>query len=387
MGRTNQDRMNASNRNRTALDLFAGSGGLTQGLKKAGFDVIGAVEIDNLAVKTYSHNHPEVLVFEKDIRNLNCRTVLRKLNKKKSQIDLLAGCPPCQGFSTLKTLNGSTRVRDKRNDLVFEYLRFVREIRPRAIMLENVPGLAADKRMKKLSAALDELGYKCRFEVLDAQEYGVPQRRKRLILVGSLHGEIGFGRRTKKHKTVWHAFRGLGACKGRDPLHDTKTRKRSERIRELISLIPMNGGSRSSLPNRLKLRCHLKSNGFKDVYGRMAWSSVSPTITSGCVNPSKGRFLHPRANRAITLREAAMLQSFPKRYFFSLEKGTFAVAALIGNALPPEFIRRHARKIYIFLEKWDAHHRGGSRAKPDSTESVRRRAGQHTRNSRARLRM
>jgi DNA (cytosine-5)-methyltransferase 1 len=357
MGRANQDRMNASSRKWTAIDLFAGSGGLTQGLKKAGFDVVAAVEIDKLAVKTYSRNHPEVLVFEENIRDLKCRTVLRKLHKKKSQIDLLAGCPPCQGFSTLKTLNGSNRVRDKRNDLVFEYLRFVREIRPRAIMLENVPGLAADKRMKKLSSALDELGYKCRFKVLDAQEYGVPQRRKRLILVGSLYGEIGFGRRTTKRKTVWHAFQGLAARKRHDPLHDTKVRKRSDRIRELISLIPINGGSRSSLPYRLKLRCHRESNGFKDVYGRMAWGSVAPTITSGCVNPSRGRFLHPRANRAITLREAAMLQSFPKGYFFSLEKGKFAVAALIGNALPPEFIRRHARKIYRFLEKWDAQHK------------------------------
>jgi DNA (cytosine-5)-methyltransferase 1 len=370
MRQTNQRRTYSSNRGKTAIDLFAGSGGLTQGLKKAGFEVIAAVEIDQLAVKTYAGNHPEVLVFEKDIRDLKCRTVLRKLNKKKGEIDLLAGCPPCQGFSTLKTLNGSTRARDKRNDLVFEYLRFVREVRPRAIMLENVPGLASDKRMKKLSASLDELGYKCRFEVLDAQDYGVPQRRKRLILVGSLYGEIGFGRRTKERKTVWQAFRGLTARKRRDPLHDTRSRKRSDRISELISLIPLNGGSRSSLPDRLRLRCHRKSNGFKDVYGRMAWRSVAPTITSGCVNPSKGRFLHPRANRAITLREAATLQSFPRRYFFSLEKGKFAVAALIGNALPPEFIRRHARKIYSFLEKRDAQYRRSSRAKPHSTQSV-----------------
>jgi DNA (cytosine-5)-methyltransferase 1 len=375
MRRTDQRRTNRVNGGKTAIDLFSGSGGLTQGLKKAGFNVIAAVEIDSLAVKTYTRNHPEVLVFEKDIQDLTCRTLLRKVQRKKGEIDLLAGCPPCQGFSTLKTLNGATKVRDKRNDLVFEYLRFVREIRPRAIMLENVPGLATDKRMKKLSAALDELGYKCRFEVLDAQEFGVPQRRKRLILVGSLFGEIGFGRRTTKRKTVWQAFRGLAARKGADPLHDTRTARRSHRIARLISLIPTNGGSRSSLPNRLKLRCHRKSDGFKDVYGRMAWNAVAPTITSGCVNPSKGRFLHPRANRAITLREAAMLQTFPKRYFFSLERGKFAVAALIGNALPPEFIRRHARKIYRFLEKSNAQHRRSTRPKPNSAQSVRRRAG------------
>jgi DNA (cytosine-5)-methyltransferase 1 len=174
--------------------------------------------------------------------------------------------PAMPGFSTLKTLNGSTQVRDKRNDLVFEYLRFVREIRPKAIMLENVPGLASDKRIKKLSKALEELGYKCRFKVLDAQEFGVPQRRRRLILVGSLYGQVAFGRRTIKPKTVWHALRGLSKRKRNDPLHDVRASKRSDRITKLIALIPKNGGSRSSLPSRMKLRCHLQSTGFKDVY-------------------------------------------------------------------------------------------------------------------------
>lgn len=369
-----QNRTNPRALKRSAVDLFAGSGGLTQGLKAAGFDVVSAVEIDPLAVRTYSQNHPEVLIFENDIRDLSGRTVLRKLRKKKGEIDLLAGCPPCQGFSTLKTLNGSARVRDKRNDLIFEYLRFVEELRPKAVMLENVPGLAADRRMKTLTRTLNELGYKCQFQVLDAQEYGVPQRRRRLILVGSLYGEIGFGRRSRKRKTVRQAFRGLATRKRRDPLHDTKASRRSDRIVEVISLIPTNGGSRSSLPRRLKLRCHHESDGFKDVYGRMAWNSVAPTITTGCVNPSKGRFLHPRANRAITLREAAVLQSFPKRYFFSLERGKFAAAALIGNALPPEFIRRHARKIYGFLEKFDAQHRRSAHTKSDPARPVRRRA-------------
>src|SRR5579872_1594819 len=126
MAYTNQRAINTSPPRKTAIDLFSGSGGLTQGLKKAGFNVIAAVEIDSLAVKTYSGNHPEVLVFEQDIRDVKCRTLLRKVRKKKHEIDLLAGCPPCQGFSTLKTLNGGSRVRDKRNDLVFEYLRFVR---------------------------------------------------------------------------------------------------------------------------------------------------------------------------------------------------------------------------------------------------------------------
>jgi DNA (cytosine-5)-methyltransferase 1 len=370
MTNTAQNRCSTSAPPRTAIDLFAGCGGLTLGLKQAKFSVIAAVEIEPLAARTYSTNHPEVVVLQKDISEVSGGGLLRKLGKRKGEIDLIAGCPPCQGFSTLKTLNGGAKTKDKRNDLVFEYLRLVREVRPKTIMLENVPGLMADQRMHALSAALDELGYNCRFEVLDAQDYGVPQRRKRLILVGSLYGPVPFGRRTlKKRNKVRQALSGLSRRSRRDPLHQT-LQKRSARIVQVISLIPKNGGSRGSLPARLRLPCHRRCNGFKDVYGRMAWGEVAPTITTGCVNPSKGRFLHPRANRAITLREAALLQSFPKSYFFSLERGKFAVAEMIGNALPPEFIRRHARKIHWILENSDARHRRNPQTEPHHSVPV-----------------
>jgi DNA (cytosine-5)-methyltransferase 1 len=126
-----------------------------------------------------------------------------------------------------------------------------------------------------------------------------------------------------------------------DPLHNYPT-KRSQKIEDRIRKIPKDGGSRASLGARGQLACHKRSDGFKDVYGRMAWDKPAPTITGGCINPSKGRFLHPQANRAITLREAALLQTFPKTYKFSLRGGRYSVATLIGNALPPEFIRRHA---------------------------------------------
>jgi len=113
-------------------------------------------------------------------------------------------------------------------------------------------------------------------------------------------------------------------------------------IKELIKKIKKDGGSRTDLLKRNQLKCHRKFDGFRDVYGRMAWNEVAPTITSGCINPSKGRFLHPTKNRAITLREAALLQSFPSSYYISLRRGKYAAAALIGNALPPEFARRQA---------------------------------------------
>jgi DNA (cytosine-5)-methyltransferase 1 len=117
---------------------------------------------------------------------------------------------------------------------------------------------------------------------------------------------------------------------------------RSKEVRELIALIPKNGGSRSDLPKRYQLDCHKRSDGFSDVYGRMAWDDVSPTITSGCHNPSKGRFLHPSQNRTITLREAAILQGFPRRYRFNVDHGKESIALMIGNALPPPFIAAHA---------------------------------------------
>ena len=122
----------------------------------------------------------------------------------------------------------------------------------------------------------------------------------------------------------------------------TFQKNRSDKITKLISLIPKNGGSRSDLPAKMQLECHKKCSGFKDVDGRLRWDDVANTITGGCVNPSKGRFIHPQSNRAITLREAAILQSFPKNYFFSLSKGKHHAAQMIGNALPPNFIAAHA---------------------------------------------
>jgi DNA (cytosine-5)-methyltransferase 1 len=212
-------------------------------------------------------------------------------------------------------------------------------------MMENVPGLIKDWRMRELVKRLRTLGYQCNYAVLNAADYGVPQRRQRVILLASRKEKINFAPKDLNRLTVRKAVAALDlAGKSGDPLHDLPE-IRSERISELIKKIPRDGGSRTSLKKKEQLQCHKDFNGFKDVYGRMAWDDVAPTITGGCVNPSKGRFLHPRYNRAITLREAALLQTFPLNYFFSLRRGKYAVASLIGNALPPEFIRRHAIEV------------------------------------------
>lgn len=329
----------------TAIDLFSGCGGLTLGLKQAGFRVVGAVEIDPLAADTYRDNHPEVKVWEKDVRRLSGKDILKTLRLKRGELDLLAGCPPCQGFSTMRTKNGRKRVNDKRNDLIFDYLRLVRRLLPKAVMMENVPALASDRRMEAFSSSLRSLGYDLGGTplVLNTADFAVPQRRRRMILVCSRIGKIAMPRKSAVRKTVRDTIGHLPKPgRSGDPLHDFPER-RDLRVTELIRRIPRNGGSRDDLPASLWLACHKRlSSGFGDVYGRMRWDDMAPTITGGCVNPSKGRFLHPTQNRAITLREAALLQTFPKRYRFSLARGKFATALMIGNALPPAFIKRHA---------------------------------------------
>lgn len=328
-----------------ALDLFSGCGGLTEGLKEAGFDVLGAIEIDPIAGETYHLNHPEVHVWKADIKTVKGTAVRRKLKLRKGSLDLLAGCPPCQGFSSMRTLNGNKTVDDPQNSLLMEFLRFVEELRPKAVMMENVPALAEDNRFKAFCDRLAKLGYLGQFRVLDAANYGVPQRRRRLIYMASVRKEIPFAAPDLEAKTVRDAIESLPEPgKTGDAIHDLPE-KHSRKVLNRIRAIPQNGGSRTDLPKRKQLPCHKKSTGFKDVYGRMSWDAVAPTITGGCFNPSKGRFLHPTHDRAITMREAALLQGFPGRYKFDAKYGKTATALMIGNALPPPFISAHARSI------------------------------------------
>lgn len=325
-----------------AVDLFSGCGGLSLGLKEAGFAVVAAVEIDRKAQETYRLNHPSVRLYAQDIRELNPADMLDEAGLKPGELDLLAGCPPCQGFSRLRTKNKRASVKDDRNDLVADFLRFIEFMVPKTVMLENVPALAKDSRFLKMRRQLHALGYETIVHVLDAADYAVPQRRKRLIMLASkIHTPV-LADKVLKRITVRGALKGLGQPKNaRDKLHGLEE-NRSQKVRDLIALIPKNGGSRSDLPERYQLECHKRSDGFKDVYGRMAWDNVSPTITSGCHNPSKGRFLHPSQNRTITLREAAILQGFPQDYRFDVSHGKAAIALMIGNALPPPFIAAHA---------------------------------------------
>jgi len=339
--------VHAMNKNKSdqplhAIDLFSGCGGLSLGLKRAGFTVVAAVEIDRKAQETYRLNHSAVRLYGQDIRELDPVTVLREVGLRPGQLDLLAGCPPCQGFSRLRTRNKRISVSDDRNDLITDFLRFIVAMKPKTVMLENVPALAKDSRFLRMRQALQGLGYQTVVRVLDAADYSVPQRRKRLIMLASNVHVPSPASEARRHVTVRQAFNGRGASFATsDKLHNMGE-NRSKEVQEIIAMIPKDGGSRGDLAPRYRLECHKRSNGFNDVYGRMSWDKVAPTITSGCHNPSKGRFLHPSQDRTITLREAAVLQGFPRSYRFDVKHGKESIALMIGNALPPPFIAAHA---------------------------------------------
>lgn len=340
----------------TAIDLFAGGGGLTVGLKAAGFDVVGAVELDPVAYSCYKSNHPEVLAFKQDITTLSPSSFRSKLNGRP--LSLLVGCPPCQGFSSLTQ---KYRRKDPRNELVREMFRFAEALQPKMVMMENVPGLThrGKKLLEVLIVQLRSIGYQVTYDVLQVADYGVPQFRKRLVLLAGLgfspkipkatHSEDGDGglrtwlnvrsaigglkrpvsfsfamKNGGPERFDWHVIRDM------DPIT-------IERLRHVRA-----GSSRSKIPSHLRPPCHRRrKDGFSNVYGRMTWKDPSPTITSGCVTLSKGRFGHPTQLRTISVREAALLQTFPRDYIFDsnqIEK----VVPIIGNALPCEFARKLA---------------------------------------------
>lgn len=334
-----------------AMDLFSGCGGLSEGVAQAGFEVVAAVELDKRAAACYRMNHPATHLFERDITELNVSEIKGLFGNK--QLHLLAGCPPCQGFSSMRRLNKRKNVRDKRNSLIMEYLRLVKGLAPCTIMLENVPGLATYAMFPEFISGLKEAGYRCDWRVINVKNYGVPQRRRRLVLIGSRVGEVSVAPPVSEKVTVRDMIAGLPPiAEAKDPLHRITT-LHTERVMEMIRLLPKNGGSRGNLPAEYVLKCHKRRGvGFKDVYGRLRWDDYSSTITGGCLNPSKGRFLHPEEDRVITPREAALLQTFPADYKFPTDIPKNALALLIGNALPPKFSRIQSENIRAHL---DAH--------------------------------
>ena len=336
---------------RKAIDLFCGCGGLSLGLRRAGLRVVAAIDNDRLSASTYAQNHKRTLVLCKDIRDVDPRALMETLRIVPGQLDLLAGCPPCQGFSSLRTLNGARDVNEPMNDLVLEFGRFVESLLPKAIMMENVPALAKDDRLTELEAKLDSLDYIHETRIRNAARFGVPQRRRRLILLACRGRAPQFADPKSRRRSVASAIRRLPPPSlSDDPAHNYEVRRASH-VMDIVRQIPRNGGSRTDLSDDVQLPCHRSFDGFKDIYGRMSWTEPAPTITGGCINPSKGRFLHPDEDRAITLREAAVLQGFPASYKLDLSRGRYPVAQVIGNAFPPKFAEHHARTLLQQLDR------------------------------------
>lgn len=342
-----------------AVELFAGGGGAAVGLKEAGFHVAAAAELDKFAAQTYRTNHPESHLLEEDVRGIKGNHLLALAG---GRIDLLAACPPCQGFSTL---TNKYRREDERNTLVREVGRLVEETLPSALMLENVPGLAGKGMhlLEELLNKLEALGYQYQWRVVQLADYGIPQRRRRLVLLAGRGFSIEVPSRT-------HSFDGRGELKKWETLRSAIGHIEEEAIqlpdalanggpqafnwhvvrrlseinrRRLVAAKA--GASREDLPKRLRPDCHKDSGkGFTNVYGRMSWDAPSSTITAGCLTLSMGRFGHPEYDRTISLREAALIQTFPENYQFDtafIEKA----ARIVGNALPCVFARILAEQV------------------------------------------
>ena len=263
---------------------------MSEGLHKADFNIVATVEIDLASSKVYKLNHPSTYVFNTDIKKITANEILTTLNVPTGDIDLLAGCSPCQGFSRMRTRNRKKAVDDDRNDLVFDYVRLVEEIKPKTILFENVPGLEHDERFPKMINRLKKAGYSIDHKVINMADYGVPQRRRRLIVIGSMLGEIKIPESKAAKITVRDTIGSLPKPEeSNDVLHNSLS-IHSETVINRIGLIPKDGGSRLDLGEDAQLECHKRVVGYNDVYGRMAWEKPAPTITRFCTNPSKGLF-------------------------------------------------------------------------------------------------
>lgn len=357
-----------------AIDLFCGAGGLSCGLQDAGFDVALGVDVDIQALTSYQNYFQNTIALNEDINNISAQTITKLLGLTPGSNFLLAGCPPCQGFSSL----GKRDPYNEKNQLVFQYTRLIDELKPTFILMENVPGMSKNvgkeifkEVVKKLSAE-----YFVEYATLNAADFGVPQTRKRLVLHGvrkDIYEQLkcylkqdftllpeqthcapkkNINNNYQNWRTVeetimnlpplvaGQSYEGLG-------IYNHVCRNLSEINIKRLAIAHENNGSRTSLPEELCLPCHNGVTTFSDTYGIMRLDRPAPTLTSGCTTISKGRFGHPTQNRGISLREAAKLQTFPDNFRFY---GSISSISLqIGNAVPPQLAKASADKIYYYM--------------------------------------
>jgi DNA (cytosine-5)-methyltransferase 1 len=324
----------------SAVDLFCGAGGLTHGLEKSGIPVNLGIDLDPACEYPYSVNNRANFLL-KSVEDVEASELLDAYNG--AALRLLAGCAPCQTFSSYNQKADST---DKRWWLLLQFSRLIRETDPELVTMENVPGLIDQDVFLEFIEDLEEKNYYVCYEVVNCAEYGLPQHRNRLVLLGSKLGPINLispkeFNKKKKIKTVQEAIGNLpaieaGGIHAKDPLHQSSSLSEINYKRILAS---KPGGTWRDWPEELVADCHKKKTGksYPSVYGRMQWDAPAPTITTQFFGFGSGRFGHPEQNRAISLREGAILQSFPKKYQFTAPGETISkklLGRLIGNAVP-----------------------------------------------------
>jgi len=324
------------------VDLFCGVGGLTHGLKKAGIKVRAGIDLDKSCKYAYETNNKAKFIGE-DISKINGDDLAEFW--KQDEIKILVGCAPCQPFSSHSNKIKGKESGDKWN-LLNEFLRIIEETNPSIISMENVPNLSNKDVFTNFVNKLQKSGYHVSFKNVFCPDYGIPQKRRRLVLLASKFGDIFLIPPTHKpenYKTVKDVIVHLekiesGEKSKTDKLHFT-TKLTDINLKRIKASSP--NGSWENWDENLKLNCHKKETGktYKSVYGRMSWNEPSPTITTQFYNYGTGRFGHPEQDRALTIREASILQTFPTDYKF-VEKDTDVllkkIGTHIGNAVPVE---------------------------------------------------
>lgn len=347
------------------MDLFAGVGGLSLGFEKMGFDIVFANEFDEGIANAYKINHPNTNVLVADITKINFDEVF---DKYVGRIDIIVGGPPCQGFSQ----KGQRKtIHDERNFLFKYYVKAVEKVRPKYFVMENVPNLLTAEHgyfKNEIIELFNKLGYEIKTGVLDAADYGVPQNRRRAIIIGKNRGEApDLPEPLKQKVTIWDAISDLAYLesgegseiqKYKNPaesLYQKEMRKNSKELYnhiatkhskvalERLALIPPNCG-KEVLPKE-----HLTKSIYSGTWTRMVKDEVSVTITTRFDTPSSGKFTHPYLNRAITVREAARIQSFPDDFHFIGTKTS--QMKQVGNAVPPNLAKAIAEVILNDMRK------------------------------------
>ena len=335
----------------TAIDFFCGAGGLTRGLLNAGINVRAGVDFDRSLMQTYERNNSPSHFVHRNIRGLDIESLRENLGISARSLALYAACTPCQPFSTLAQRQGV----DARKDLLLAFAEIVREAPPDIILVENVPGLNTKygrEIYERFLRIISRVGFHKRYvnaAFLDANDFGVPQTRRRFILFASRHQRLEFPNQILPKPTVGDClskFPAIQHGQAAEEYHNHHSRRLAPHVLRIVKAVPHDGGSRADiLDTSILYPCHQrKPNVHRDVFGRMKWGKPAPTLTARCTDVYCGRFIHPEQDRGISVREAAALQTFPDEYIF-YGKSILQLSRQIGNSVPVRFAEQLGKSI------------------------------------------